>query len=154
MEGTRRDIAGAVRAVGGLLPRRTLLSFSRAEPPALCWCACICCRTRLDCHYLVAATRFRPYSDNSHRGPRRLFLVLLFPRTRLVPCGNHCTKSNFRLRALPREPGLVHRTCLPGEPLSRALGKIGPLSAGDCGLLFLPGLSFRQSLRAVTRFVL
>src|SRR3954462_7623049 len=131
MEGTRRDIAGAVHAFGWPLARRTLLSLSRAEPPALRWCACICCRTRLDCHHMVATTRFRPSRNYSLGDPRRLFLVLLFPRTRLVPCGNGCAESNFRLRVISREPGLVHRTRLPGEPIPRALWKIGSLSPDD-----------------------
>src|SRR4051812_31370788 len=102
MEGTRRDITGAVRAVGGPLPRRTLLSFSRAEPPALCWRAGVCCRTWLDCHYLVETTGWRPRRNHSLHHSRRLFLVLLFPRARLVPCGNDCAESDLRLCSLPR----------------------------------------------------
>ena len=67
------------------------------------------------------------------------------------PARNACTESGLRLRALPRQPRLVHRTRLPGEPTPRALRTMGSLSPGDRRPLFLPRLSFRQSLRAVAR---
>jgi hypothetical protein len=44
------------------------------------------------------------------------FLVLLFPRASLVGCGDGCTDSDLRLCPLPRQPRLVRRTRLPGEP--------------------------------------
>ena len=68
--------------------------------------------------------------------------------------GNACAESDLRLRALPRQPRLVVRTRLHREPVPRALRTMGSLSAGDRRPLLLPRLSFRQSLRAVARFVL
>src|SRR4029077_13789229 len=57
MEGAGQNIGGAVCSFGRPLPWRTLLPFSRAERSPLRRCAVFRCRTRLDCHHLVAPTR-------------------------------------------------------------------------------------------------
>ena len=62
--------------------------------------------------------------------------------------------SDLRLCPLPRQPRLVRRTRLPGEPFPRPFRTMGSLSPGHGPPLLLPCLSFRQSLRAVSRFVL
>src|ERR1019366_339877 len=95
-----------------------------------------------------------PRSDRPLHAPRRQFLVLLFPRARLVPRRNACTEPALRLRALPWQPRLVIRTRLHREPFPRALWTIRSLSPGDRRALLLPRLSLRQSLRAVARVVL
>jgi hypothetical protein len=64
------------------------------------------------------------------------------------PAATPAPESRLRLRALSRQPGVVRRTRLSGEPLPRALWTMGSLSLGDRRLLFLPRLSFRQSFCA------
>jgi hypothetical protein len=68
--------------------------------------------------------------DHYLHHPYRLFLVLLFPRARLVGRGDGCTESDLRLCPLPRQPRLVRRTRLPGVPLPRSFRTMGSLSPG------------------------
>src|ERR1700683_4994229 len=103
---------------------------------------------------MVQANRRRPRPDHPLRHSRRLFLVLLFPRARLVSRRDACAEFHLRLCALPRQPRLVDRTRLCREPFPRPLRTIGSLSLSERRSLLLPRLSFRQSFRAVARLLL
>jgi hypothetical protein len=69
-------------------------------------------------------------------------LVLLFAHAHLVPRGNARTEPDFRLRALSRQPGLVRRTRLSGEPVPRVFWAVGSLSPSERRPLLLPRLPF------------
>ncbi len=63
-------------------------------------------------------------------------------RARLVTRGNTFAQSGLRLRALPRQPRLVRRTCLHRDTVSHSRRTMGFLSAGNRRLVFLPRLPF------------
>src|SRR5579864_1606083 len=142
MERARHYLAGTAHTPGRPLAWRALFPFSRAEHSPLRGHTGVRRRPRLRRQHLVAATGRRRRAGHPHRYARGLFLVLLLPRARLVPCGNSFAKSGIRLRALPRQPHLVRGTRLRRAAVSHALRTVGSLSVDHRRPLLLPRLSF------------
>src|ERR1700730_1635624 len=149
MEGARHYIIGAARTPGRTLPWRTLLPCPRVERSPLRWYSGVRRWPRLDHQHLVAATGRRPRADHPLRNARRLFLVLLLPRARLVPCGNSFTQPGIRLCDLPRQPHLVRGARLPREAAACALRTMGSLTVGNRRPLLLLCLPVANPLRVV-----